>query len=131
MDGLARLEAIKGLLYAGLCIPGEQPLFARATRLLESELLRQVTADGGHVERSPAVQMCLLRDLVDIRATLSASRLDNLPVLTESIKRAAPALRFFRHGDGGLALFNDRGENKASEIDMILAQANIRKRPPD
>ena len=131
MDGLARLEAIKGLLYAGLCIPGEQPLFTRATRLLESELLRQVTADGGHVERSPAVQMCLLRDLVDIRATLSASRLDSLPVLTESIKRAAPALRFFRHGDGGLALFNDSGENNASEIDMILAQANIRKRPPD
>ena len=130
-DGIARLTAIKGLLYAGLCIPGELPLFTRATRLLEVELPRQIETDGAHVERSPAIQLRLLRDLVDIRSALIAGRQKNLPVLAEAIERTAPMLRFFRHGDGGLALFNDSGENNAPEIDMALAQANIRKRLPD
>lgn len=131
VDGYARLAAIKGLLYAGLCIPGELPLLSRAIRLLETELPRQIAADGGHAERSPAVQLRLVQDLVDMRAALSAGRQANIPALAAAIERTAPMLRFFRHGDGRLALFNDSGEGDASEIDLALAQANIRKRPPD
>ena len=129
-EGLARLSAIKGLLYAGLCIPGELPLLARATRLLEAELLRQIAADGGHAERSPAVQFQLVRDLVDMRAALSAGRQNEIPAITDAIERTAPMLRFYRHGDGKLPLFNDSGEGDASQIDLALAQANIRKRTP-
>lgn len=131
VDGYARLAAIKGLLYAGLCIPGELPLLSRAIRLLETELPRQIAADGGHAERSPAVQLRLVQDLVDMRAALSAGRQANIPALAAAIERAAPMLRFFRHGDGRLALFNGSGEGDASEIDLALAQANIRRRPPD
>lgn len=130
VDGYARLVAIKGLLYAGLCIPGELPLLSRAIRLLETELPRQIAADGSHAERSPAVQLRLLQDLVDMRAALSAGRQANIPALAAAIERTAPMLRFFRHSDGRLALFNDSGEGDASEIDLALAQANIRKRPP-
>lgn len=130
VDGIARLTAIKGLLYAGLCIPGELPLLARATRLLEFELARQIAADGGHAERSPAVQLRLVRDLIDMRAALSAGRQTSVPALSEAIEPAATALRFFRHGDGKLALFNDSGEGDAGEVDLALAQSNVRKRPP-
>ncbi len=130
VDGFARLAAIKGLLYAGLCIPGELPLLARANRLLEIELARQIAPDGGHGERSPAVQLRLVRDLVDMRAALSAGRQASVPALTKAIERAATALRFFRHGDGRLALFNGSGEGDASEIDLALAQSNVRKRVP-
>ena len=130
VDGLARLAAIKGLLYAGLCIPGESPLLARATRLLDVELPRQIEDDGAHVERSPAVQLQLLRGLVDIRAALSAGQQSIPPALADGIERAASMLRFFRHGDGGLCLFNDSAENDVSDIDLTLAQANVRKRPP-
>ena len=129
-DGLARIAAIKGLLYAGLCIPGELPFLPRAIRLLEIELTRQIAADGGHAERSPAVQLDLVRDLVDMRAALSAGKQEDLSALSGAIQRAATALRFFRHGDGKLALFNDSGESDAEEIDLALAQSNVRKRPP-
>lgn len=128
VDGLARLIAIKGLLLAGICIPGELPLLARAIRLLEIELPRQIAADGGHAERSPAVQLRLVRTLVDMRAALSAGRQPPVPALTDAIERAAPMLRFFRHGDGGLALFNDSAEGDPAAIDFVLAQANNRKR---
>ncbi len=131
VDGLARLAAIKGLLFAGLCIPGEMPLLARATRLLEAELPRQILPDGGHPERSPAVQLVLLRDLVDIRAALSAGHQEIPEALKGAIGRVAPMVRFFRHGDGGLALFNDSAEGDPVAIDLALAQANVRKRTPD
>lgn len=130
VDGMARLEAIKGLMLAGICIPGELPLLARAIRLLEIELPRQIAADGGHAERSPEVQLHLVRSLVDMRAALSAGRQPPVPALSDAIERAAPMLRFFRHGDGGFALFNDTAEGDPTAIDFALAQANIRKRTP-
>lgn len=130
VDGLARLEAIKGLLYSGLCLPGESGLLTRANRLLAIELARQIFPDGSHVERSPASQYHLLCDLVDMRAAFGAGRQNIPPALSDAIERAAPMLRFFRHGDGKLALFNDTGEGDASAIDLALAQANIRKRVP-
>jgi uncharacterized heparinase superfamily protein len=130
-DGLARLAAIKGLLFAGLCIPGEMPLLVRAAQLLEIELPRQVLADGGHPERSPALQLSLVRDLVDMRAALGASHQKIPSVLTNALERAVPMLRFFRHGDGGFALFNDSGEGDPTAIDLALAQASVRKRTPN
>lgn len=130
VDGMARLAAIKGLLYSGLCIPGELPLLARATRLLEAELTRQIRPDGGHIERSPTVQLLLLRDLIDMRAALGAGRQPILESLTDTIERAASMLRFFRHGDGKLALFNDSSEGDRSVIDLALAQASVHGRTP-
>jgi uncharacterized heparinase superfamily protein len=40
-----------------------------------------------------------------------------------------PALRFYRHGDGGLCLFNGSGEGEPVLIESVLAQADARGRP--
>jgi len=40
--------------------------------------------------------------------------------LVNAIDRMAPMLRFFRHGDGGLALFNGSGEDDPATIDRVL-----------
>lgn len=128
-DGLNRIAAIKGLLYAGLCLPGEMPLLAKARRLLDAELAWQVDTDGGHVERSPRAQLVLLRDLVDMRAALGAGRQEALASLRDAIGRAATMLRFFRHGDGGLAVFNGSGEDDPKVVDLVLTHADARDRP--
>jgi uncharacterized heparinase superfamily protein len=128
-DGLGRLAALKGLLYAGLCLPGELPLTVKARRLLETELAWQVSPDGGHAARSPAAQILLLRDLIDMRAALSASGQKPMPPLSAAIDRAATLLRFLRHGDGALAVFNGGGEGNPTVIDLVLAHADARKHP--
>jgi uncharacterized heparinase superfamily protein len=46
-----------------------------------------------------------------------------------AIDRMTPTLRFFRHGDGGLALFNGAQEGEAVLIDTVLGQADARGRP--
>ena len=133
LTGSRLLSAIKGLIYAGACLPfgakmGSKRL-ARATNLLSHELAAQVLGDGGHVERSPYQQLAVLRDLIDMRATLAGAQLEIPDALQTAIDRMAPMLRFFRHGDGALALFNDSIESEAWLIDLVLTQSDAKGKP--
>ncbi|MEE9251562.1 MAG: heparinase II/III family protein [Alphaproteobacteria bacterium] len=123
------LLAIKGLVYSGVCLPGGERRLNRALKLLEREVARQVLGDGGHIERSPSLQLSVLRDLVDIRAALLAGQREVPAALLSAIDRMAPMLRFFRHGDGGLALLNDSNEEEAWLIDMVLTHADAKGKP--
>ena len=129
LDGAALVTAAKGLVYGGYCLPESEKIGGEALRLLERELPRQILPDGGHVERSPSVQLRILRDLIDVRAVLRAARADVPESLQHAIDRMTPALRFFRHGDGGLALFNGSREEEPALVDTVLAQADARGRP--
>jgi uncharacterized heparinase superfamily protein len=129
-EGVRLLLAIKGIIYSGACLPGEAARLARGLRLLDRELNRQIRPDGGHHQRSPSVQLAVLRHLIDVRATLVAARQEAPGGLQTAIDRMAPMLRFFRHGDGGLALFNNTCEEEAGLIDRVLFQADARGRPP-
>lgn len=125
-----RLLAVKGLIYAGACLPGGSRRLARGLRLLAREIDRQVLPDGGHIERSPAQHLAVLGDLVDIRATLAEARCEVPAVLQNAIDRLAPMLRVYRHGDGGLAVFNESGESDSGFIDQLLAAAGANGRAP-
>ena len=121
--------AIRGLIQSGVSLPGGEARRELGLRLLERELQRQVLADGCHASRSPGVHTVVLRHLIDIRAALRVGRVKVPDFLQLAIDRMAPALRFFRHGDGGLALFNDTQSGDSILIDTILAQADARGRP--
>ncbi len=129
-DGAARIAAVKGLVFAALCLPGDDRRLAQALRLLEQEMARQVRADGGHVSRSPAVQLTVFRDLVELRGVIMAGRQPVPTLLQTTIDRMAPIVRFFRHGDGSLALFNDSNEGDPALIDIALALGDAPGQPP-
>ena len=119
-DGGPRIAAIKGLIYAALCLPGDAARLAQALRLLEHELNRQILVDGSHVARSPTQHLAVFCDLVELRALLAAARQPACEALRGAIDRMAPMVRFFRHGDGGLALFNGSNEQDPQMIDRAL-----------
>lgn len=127
--GAARIAAIHGLLVSGAALPDGDRRMAAAVRLLERELPGQILGDGGHVERSPSVHLEVLRRLVEIRTLLRAAGMAAPEILGASIERMAPMLRFFRHGDGGLALFNDSNEEEGWAVDLALTQADAKGRP--
>lgn len=129
MTGSRLLTAIKGLVYAAACLPTSPKRREHAIALLSRELSAQVLGDGGHVERSPRRQLSVLRDLIDLRATLSVAQLEIPDALQTAIDKMAPMLRFFRHGDGGLALFNDSVESEAWLIDLVLTQSDAKGKP--
>ena len=72
----------------------------------------------------------MLGALIDIRALYKTARLAMPELLQHTIDRMTPALRFFRHGDGGLALFNGSQEPaRRLLLDTILTQADARGKP--
>jgi len=135
LAGMELIAALKGLIAAGACLPGGAAWKRRGLAILERELPRQILADGGHATRSPACHLAVLRDLIDLRATLHKAELQEgggqsgtPAALHEAIERMAPALRMFQHGDGGLALFNGACEDEGWRVDMVLQRAGGRRR---
>ena len=124
-----RIAVLKGLIYSEALLFGPGKRLTQTLALLSSELGLQVKADGGHVSRSPERQLSVLRDLIDIRSALRAGDADVPDALTQALDRMAPMLRFFRHGDGGLTLFNDSHENESWLIDVVLTQSEARGKP--
>ncbi len=129
LQGTKLITAIKGLVFGALLLPNGRACTEEARRLLERELPRQILLDGGHVSRNPSAHLMVLRDLVEIRSALRAAKAELPPALTQAIERMAPALRFLRHGDGGLALFNGGREEEPAVVDTVLTQADSRARP--
>lgn len=129
LSGAGRLRALKGLIGGLAGLGGAPKRLQRAMRLLERELTAQLYPDGGHRSRCPSLQLQVLGDLIDIRATLRAGHIDIPPPLHETILRMAPMLRFFRHGDRRLALFNDAVEEDAVLVDLVLSRSEGKKQP--
>ena len=127
--GARRLRAIRGLIYAGICLPNGRRWLARGLRLLSREIDRQILPDGSHFERCPRLQLSILKLFIDIRACLAGAKVEVPPTLQSAIDRMAPMLRFFRHGDGGLALFNDSMEGESWLADMVLTRAEAKGKP--
>ena len=130
LTGAARLRALKGLIGGLAALGGAPRRTARALRALERELPAQILPDGGHRTRSPSVQLAVLSDLIDVRAVLRAARVEVPGSLQQAIERMAPMLRFFRHGDRRLALFNDSIEEDGVVVDLALTRSETRGHAP-
>lgn len=128
-DGLPRLIAIIGLVYSGFCLPEGARRLSKGLQLLERELDRLVLADGCIVTRNPSDQLEALKALVALKADLRAASQDMPNYIQRAIDRMAPMLRFFRLGDGKLALFNGSFEESAAEIDQVLDAAKAQGKP--
>ena len=120
--GLTQLIACRGLIETGLCLADGERRIAQGLKLLEAALIQQVLGDGCHVQRSPSAQLGALWCLAGLRAALDASGRPAGQTLSDAITRLASTLRLFRHGDGGLALFNGAVEEERGLIDLALSR---------
>jgi uncharacterized heparinase superfamily protein len=125
----ARLAALRGLV-AALAALAEERRLASALGWLAAEARARILPDGGHLSRNPAAQLEALRHLIDARDVLMAGSIEVPKPLLDAIDRAAPMLRFFRHGDGRLALFNGADEGDFDLIELALKRSSAMGRPP-
>ncbi|MEE2997905.1 MAG: heparinase II/III family protein [Pseudomonadota bacterium] len=128
-NGLDRILVTKALIYLSLCLPNSIRFLPRQLKSVARISTQQILPDGGHIERSPVAQMQAMRHLIDIRSVLNLSLIDIPEALHRAIERAAPMLRLFRHGDGGLALFNGSTEGEPWLIDVVLSKSEVSQRP--
>ena len=128
-DGLPRLEAAAVLALSGLCLNDSQRRLSMGLTRLETEVERQVLPDGGHVSRSPEALLSAYRHVIMVMEALSAVGQEPPHALRNAHDRMAPMLRFFRHADGALALFNGGAEGDPRMIAGLLARDDIRGQP--
>ena len=128
-SGLARLKALRGLVAAAAAVEDKGRL-GRACGKLAEECKAQILPDGGHPSRDPGAVLAALATLIEARDALAAASAEIPAALLAAIDRAAPLLRFFRHGDGKLALFNGSSEFSAGLIALVLQRAESEAKPP-
>ncbi len=120
-DGVSRLQVLIALCYASLCLANQARHVRTASRKLSDELQRQILPDGGHISRNPGALIELLIDLLPLRQTFAARNIAPPPALLNAIDRMMPMLRFFRHGDGSMALFNGMSGTSSDLLATLLA----------
>lgn len=125
--GLARMEALTGLLYAGLTLEGMGDVAPTATRALSQAARDDVGEDGGIASRNPEalleVAMLLGWAVEALRATGGAP--DDL---LAAQARMVPTLRALRHADGRLARFHGGAKGRPGRLDRVLATSGVRAR---
>ncbi len=118
--GEPRLVARIALAFSALALPVSSVKLRAATRNLEQDLAEQILPDGGHISRNPLAILELLADLLPLRQTYAIQSASPPQALIAAIERMLPALRFFRHQDGALALFNGVGLTRSERLVAVL-----------
>ena len=135
--GLVGHEAVAGfkaLIFVDLAFLRDGKHFEKSLDQTLSRLARfvkrYVLHDGIVAERAPHLQLAVLRHLIDVRSALGSAERRAPPEILAAIDRMAPLLRFFRHGDGGLALFNGAWEADRTLVDLVLARSGSSESAP-
>jgi len=129
--GVARFEALTGLVYAGLALTGMERYVPRAAAALARECEMQIDAHGGIPTRNPEELLEVFTLLTWATAALGEAGRSPHPSLLAAIARIAPTLRALRHADGGLARFHGGGRGLEGRLDQALASAGVRALPAE
>jgi uncharacterized heparinase superfamily protein len=128
-DGMTRFEAAAAYALSGTCLGDSQRRLDEGLKCLEGEIARQILPDGGHVSRSPEALLHCYRLITMVMDSLGAGALEVPHPIRSAHDRVAPMIRFFRHGDGSLALFNGGTECDPRMIAALLARDEVRGQP--
>ncbi len=126
--GIEAVQAARGLIYGGLNFPGGDNALGLACDLLQRQMASELLPDGGHISRNPSAQLHILRHIVDIRNVFELADIRLPESIGLGLGAMIPALKFYRHGDGGLGLFHGSIEETPLLIDAVLTQATMRGR---
>ena len=100
------IKELKALVGLAVFFADER-LLRLALRRLARQLTRQVLADGGHYERSPAYHCQVLADLIDVADLLRAAGRPPAGEITEAVERMRRWLGAVLTPDGQVPLLND------------------------
>lgn len=127
--GLPRIEALTGLVYAGLSLVGAQTLVAPASRALTEACRSEVDAAGGIASRNPEELLEVLTLLTWAASAMTDAGMAVPKEIFAAITRIAPGLRVLRHADGALARFHGGDGGADGRLDQALAVSGVRRGP--
>lgn len=125
-DGFPRFETAAALVLTGTCLDDSPRRLEQGIERLEAEIARQILPDGGYADRSPESLLHAYRHIVMAMDALTAIDHPMPGALLSARDRMAPMLRFFRHGDEALAVFNGGHECDRRAVTGLLARDDVR-----
>ncbi|WP_208348932.1 heparinase II/III family protein [Pseudaestuariivita rosea] len=125
-DGIARLEALLGLIYAGLYLKGREDYVDPAAQALSEAAEVLVDEEGGITSRNPEELLEIFTLLTLAAEALEKSRHRPQDEHIAIIQRIAPILRALRHADGGLTRFHGGGRGLDGRLDHALARSGVK-----
>ena len=129
--GRARVEALTGLLHAGVSLEGMVANADAARAALAQEAPACLDATGGPPDRNPEALLELFMLLTASALLLSDTGRTATDAQWRTIERIAPGLRTLRHADGGLARFHGGGRGREGRLDAALAASGVKARAKD
>lgn len=128
-SGLPRIEALTGMIYAGLGLTGMERHVAPAVAALAQDCRSHIDRQGGIPTRNPEELLEVFTLLTWAAQALSEAGHQPPQAHMEAITRIAPTLRALRHADGGLARFHGGGRGLDGRLDTALASSGVREPP--
>ncbi|WP_407494275.1 heparinase II/III family protein [Pseudooceanicola sp. MF1-13] len=129
--GLARFEALCGLICASLTLDDQTQIAAKALPALRKACREDIDKSGSIDSRNPEELLEILTLLNWTSATMQDARQDGDSTIRDTIARIAPTLRTLRHADGGLARFHGGGRGMEGQLDQALADSQVKHRHSD
>ncbi len=127
--GFARIEAVGGMLAAGLMLPDGATRTVRAEAALQSAIEAFVFADGGVVSRRPSDILIVAETLLALRALYEARRIDTPEAITQTLDTLASGLKGASLGDGALAAIHGGNVCAAARVAHVLSLIGGAARP--
>jgi len=127
--GLPRFEALTGLIYAGLALPGMEAVVAPAVTALAHECDAEIDQYGGLPTRNPEELLEVFTLLTWAAQALGQAGQTVPQAHRAAIERIAPTLRSLRHADGSLARFHGGGRGMEGRLDHALAASGVKAAP--
>jgi uncharacterized heparinase superfamily protein len=118
--GAKSLMATLALAVAALAVRGYEAREEEWLKMLGEAVENAVLPDGVARSRNPADMLDLLLALLPIRAAAEERGLPLPHGLSAAIERMLPMLRFFRHGDNGLAAFQGATGSRTADTRRAL-----------
>lgn len=127
--GLARFEAVAGLVFAALNLGGMERHADHAIRALSMCAGDDVSSDGALASRNPEELLEIFTLLVWSRDEIVACEQEVPAPITRAITQIAPVLRALMHSDGSLARFHGGGRAMEGSLERALATSGLPPQP--
>ncbi|MGH1576841.1 heparinase II/III family protein [Planktotalea sp.] len=125
--GLARFEALTGMIYAGLSLSGMEAHVAPAVKALAQACEDQIDVEGGIPTRNPEELLDVFTLITWAAVSLREAGITPSQAHLDAIERIAPTLRTLRHSDGSLARFHGGGRGVDGRLDQSLVNSEVRR----
>ncbi|NOR62889.1 MAG: heparinase [Rhodobacteraceae bacterium] len=125
-NGLEKIEALTGMIYAGLSLEGCEYALRPALKGLAATCFAWIDEDGSIPTRNPETLAEVFTLLTWVAKLLADTGHPADPAIADALERMAPGLRALRFGNGGLARFHGGGCGAEGQLDQALSDAQLR-----